>query len=183
MEAVRKRLASCSNLGTYQRLTPTLQLSICLKTCVSHQFSVFPSRRDLGCPVNPALPLRKQHTSYHASVNTCLFDLAASIEQRFFSMVSIMGFHWELFIQSPFYQWENFMCSCTVKCGTQPAHTLTVRVQVTASHGSSSECTKPCPDSHLPASYTAMHLTSCQSSSLAWSPLKRAEIADDNPLM
>lgn len=46
-------------------------LCVSLVLCLSH--------RDLGCPVNPALPLRIQHnTSYHAPGNTCLLDLAVS---------------------------------------------------------------------------------------------------------
>lgn len=48
--------------------------------CVSRVLHL--SHRDLGCPVNPALPLQVQHnTLYHTSSDTCLFDLAVIFYQ------------------------------------------------------------------------------------------------------
>lgn len=49
--------------------------------CVSQDLRL--SRRDLGCPVSPALPLQAQrNTSSRASSDTCSFDLAVAFYQE-----------------------------------------------------------------------------------------------------
>lgn len=71
--------------------------------CVSQVLHL--SHRDLGCPVNPALPQWIQrNTSYHASSHTCLFDLAVAFYRVILLVLSTVGHHQGLFVQAIFCQ-------------------------------------------------------------------------------
>lgn len=154
--------------------------------CLLEKLRVSPvlclSHRDLSCPVNPVLPLRIQHNiSYHASGNTCLLDFAVFL----LSNASSLWFPQWVFNENCSFN-HAFISEKTPRAlalSSVEPNLHTHSHGATASHGSSSACTKLYPNSHLPASYTAVHLTCCQSPSLTCSPLKSAEIADDNPPM
>ena len=138
-------------------------LGVSQDLCLSHS--------DLGCPVNPALPLQIQHnTSYHASRDTCLFDLAVPSSPsslRFLQRVSRTVCSIILFSARK----HRVPLHTFVKCAPQPAHACTVRVQpgasaqVTASPGPSSVCTQDVQN-HAQTPAFLLHTRPCVSSAV-----------------
>lgn len=150
------------------------------------------SSRDLGCLVNPALPLQR-NLSYHASSNTCLFVLAVAFYQVIpfpcgFCSGSSLRTVFLIILLSITSHAFAYICQM---CNPSNLHMLfhsksPASAQVTTNPASSSMHTYHVQKHAQTAAFllhTSMLLIHCQSLHLTWSLQKRTEIGDDNLLM